>query len=105
VQGIFQGQSGPAFGFGNVIFTGNLAGIPLPVSQRTPDRWFNIDAGFERSSSKKLASNVRTMPTRFSGIRGDQSHAVRQSGHVGHQHFFRNDHRHLATVEDCPVRA
>jgi hypothetical protein len=35
------------------------------------DRWFNVDAGFERTPARQLGSNVRTMPTRFSGIRGD----------------------------------
>ncbi|MEK7404753.1 MAG: TonB-dependent receptor, partial [Acidobacteriota bacterium] len=71
VQGIFQGQSGPAFGFGNSIFTGNLKDIPLPKGQRTIDRWFNIDAGFERDTRRQLGSNIRTMPSRFSGIRAD----------------------------------
>jgi hypothetical protein len=46
VQGIFQGQSGPALGFGNSIFNGDLSTAPLPNGQRTIDRWFNIDAGF-----------------------------------------------------------
>jgi hypothetical protein len=70
-QGIYQGQSGPALGFGNAIFFGNLKDIPLPKSQRTVDRWFNVDAGFERDPRKQLASNIRTFPSRFSGIRGD----------------------------------
>lgn len=71
VQAIYQYQSGPAFGFGNSIFRGNLADIRLPGSERTVDRWFNIDAGFERTPARQLASNVRTMPSRFSGLRGD----------------------------------
>lgn len=70
VQGIYAYQSGGALGFGNVIFTGNLKDIPLAGGQRTPERWFNIDAGFERSNARQLASNVRTFPGRFSGIRG-----------------------------------
>jgi hypothetical protein len=69
VSGIYQGQSGPALGFGNAIFTGNLANIPLPSSQRTVDRWFNIEAGFERNSAAQLGSNLQTLSTRFSGIR------------------------------------
>lgn len=56
-------------GFGNAIFTGNLKDIPLPRSQRTVDRWFNVDAGFERDPSKALSANVRTFPIRFSGVR------------------------------------
>ncbi len=35
------------------------------------DRWFNIDAGFNRNAAQQLASNVRTFPLRFSGLRGD----------------------------------
>jgi len=70
-QGIYQGQSGPPFGFGNAIFNGNLADIPLPNGQRTIQRWFNTDAGFEKNSSKQLGSNLQTLGTRFSGIRAD----------------------------------
>ncbi len=29
------------------------------------------DTGFERNTSKQLGSNLRTMPSRYSGIRGD----------------------------------
>jgi hypothetical protein len=71
IQGIFQGQSGPAVGFGNSIFTGKLSDIPLPKGQRTIDQWFNVNAGFERNSSRQLGSNIRTLGSRFSGIRGD----------------------------------
>ena len=35
------------------------------------DRWFNVDAGFEKNTSRQLASNLRTMPSRYSGICGD----------------------------------
>lgn len=70
-QAIYQFQSGPALGFGNAIFTGNLADIVLPSDQRTIYQWFNVNAGFERSSSKQLGSNIRTFSSRFSGVRGD----------------------------------
>jgi hypothetical protein len=69
VSGIYQGQSGPPLGFGNAIFRGNLAGIPIPSGQRTVDRWFNVDAGFERNSAAQLGSNLQVLSTRFSGIR------------------------------------
>jgi len=69
VSGIYQGQSGAPLGFGNAIFRGNLSDIPLPGGQRTVDRWFNVDAGFERSSAAQLGSNLQTLSTRFSGIR------------------------------------
>jgi hypothetical protein len=35
------------------------------------DRWFNIDAGFERNSAAQPGSNLKTFSTHFSGIRGD----------------------------------
>ncbi|MEK7406518.1 MAG: TonB-dependent receptor, partial [Acidobacteriota bacterium] len=71
VQGLYAGQTGQAIGFGNVIFRGNLKDIPLPKDQRTPDRWFNIDAGFERDSARQLSYAARVMSLRFNGIRGD----------------------------------
>jgi hypothetical protein len=71
VQGIYTAQSGPPLGFGNAIFNGNLKDIELPVGQRTVERWFNVDAGFERNSARQLGSNVRTFPSRFNGVRGD----------------------------------
>jgi len=71
VQGIYTGQSGAPLGFGNAIFTGNLEDVVLPRSQRTVEKWFNVDAGFDRNSQRQLDSNLRTLSTRFSGIRGD----------------------------------
>ena len=71
VQGIYQAQSGPAIGFGNIIFTGDLGNIVLPRSERTVERWFNTDAGFVKSSSQQLASNIRTFPSRLTGLRAD----------------------------------
>ena len=70
-SGIYQGQSGAALGFGNAIFLGDLHDIPIPNSRRTVDRWFNTDAGFEKSSSLQLSQNRRTLSSRFSGIRQD----------------------------------
>ena len=72
VQGWFEGQTGDTLGFGtNAIFNGNLHDIVLPKSQRSVERWFNVDAGFERDSAKQLGQNIQTFPTRFSGIRAD----------------------------------
>jgi len=71
VQGIYTGQSGAALGFGNAIFVGDLKNIPLPKDQRTVDRWFNIDAGFDRNNARQLSGNIRTFPSRFSGVRAD----------------------------------
>jgi hypothetical protein len=71
VQGIYTAQSGAPLGFANAIFTGNLKDIPLPKDERRPERWFNINAGFERDPARQLASNIRTFPSRFSGVRAD----------------------------------
>ena len=71
LQGWFEGTTGAALGFGNAIFNGNLSDIPLPVGQRTSDRWFNTNAGFERDSRRALGSNIRFFPTRFGGVRAD----------------------------------
>lgn len=71
LTGIYIAQSGAAFGFGNALFTGNLHNIPLPESQRTLNRWFNTDAGFERDPKKQLSYNLRTMSYRFNGCRTD----------------------------------
>ena len=35
------------------------------------DRWFNIDAGFERNSGLQPSQNLRILSSRFSGIRAD----------------------------------
>ncbi|HUQ90521.1 MAG TPA: TonB-dependent receptor [Bryobacteraceae bacterium] len=70
VQGVYIGQSGQALGFGNAIFQGNLRDIPLPKGQRTVDRWFNT-AGFDRNSARQLSLNLRTLNSRFGGVRGD----------------------------------
>ncbi|MBL8230868.1 MAG: TonB-dependent receptor [Bryobacterales bacterium] len=69
--GIVAIQSGGPMGFGNAIFTGNIKDVSLPGGQRDVDRWFNIDAGFNRNANQQLASNYRLFPLRFSGIRSD----------------------------------
>lgn len=71
ISTLYQYQSGAPLGFGNAIFTGDLGQIPLPASQRTISRWFNTGAGFETDIRKQLGFNIRTIPSRFSGIRGD----------------------------------
>ncbi len=72
VQGWFEGQTGDALGFGtNAIFNGQLRNIVLPKSQRRVERWFNIDAGFDRDSASRLEQNIQTFSSRFSGIRAD----------------------------------
>ena len=69
MQGIYTQQSGQALGFGNAILLCGVGDIPLPASERTVQRWFNTSC-FNRTSSQQLANNLRTVSTRFSGIRG-----------------------------------
>jgi hypothetical protein len=65
-------QSGGPLWFNSIIFNGNLHDVPLSKSERTVDRWFNIDAGFNRNSQQQLTDyHLRAFPMRFSGIRGD----------------------------------
>jgi hypothetical protein len=64
-------QSGTPLGFGNALFIGDIKNIALPKDQRSPDRWFNTDAGFNKISTQQLANNLQTFPTRFAGIRSD----------------------------------
>lgn len=71
VEGWYEGQSGRPNGFGNAIFYGDLHDIPLPVSQRTVERWFNVDAGFERDTRNQLANNIQMLSSQFTGVRSD----------------------------------
>jgi hypothetical protein len=71
LAGVVSITSGAPLAFGNIIFTGNPDDIALPAGQRSVDRWFNVDAGFNRNSSQQPASNIRTFPARFSNLRSD----------------------------------
>jgi hypothetical protein len=71
LNGVIIYQSGQALGFGNVLFIGDVEDLALKGSEREADRWFNTEAGFNRASAQQLASNYRTFPLRFSGLRGD----------------------------------
>jgi hypothetical protein len=71
LNGLVLRQSGPALGFGNVIFNGDLKHIPLDKDQRSVDRWFNVNAGFNRIPAQQLQFNLRTFPLLLSGVRGD----------------------------------
>jgi Carboxypeptidase regulatory-like domain len=69
ISGIYQFQTGaPVGNFGNYILIGSEDDIALPGSDRTLERWFNVDA-FNRVSAQQLVSNVRTLPMRFSSVR------------------------------------
>ncbi|MFN0086402.1 MAG: TonB-dependent receptor domain-containing protein [Blastocatellia bacterium] len=71
VSGIYAYQSGSPVGFGNVIFTGDVANLALPGNQQTVARWFNTDAGFNKVAAQQLGSNVRTFPLRFGSVRAN----------------------------------
>ncbi len=72
LSGLYQHQSGAPLEFGNRIFNGDLHNIVLPNDQRSVDHWFTpaAQAGFEISSAKQLASNIRAFSLRFGGARG-----------------------------------
>jgi hypothetical protein len=73
LNGMVQRQSGPPLAWGDVWsnFTGDPDKVRLSKNERNPDRWFNVDAGFNRNSAQQLASNIRTSPARFSNLRAD----------------------------------
>ncbi len=64
-------QAGPPLGFGNIIFNGDVNDIPLDKDERNVDRWFNVNAGFNRNAAQQLQFNIRTFPLFLSGVRGD----------------------------------
>jgi hypothetical protein len=66
---IYSYQTGLPLGWGNIIFTGDLDDIDLPRSERSIDRWFNTEAGFNTISGQQLASNIRTFPLRLANVR------------------------------------
>ncbi len=68
LNAIYQWQSGPPIGFGNIIFNGDLHNIVLSETDRKLERWFNTDAGFNKNSAQQLASNIRTFPLRLTGL-------------------------------------
>jgi len=70
IAAIFNAQSGPPLAFGNVIYEGKFTDLRLSGTEQSLDRWFNTD-GFERNSKMQLANNVRTFPSRISGVRAD----------------------------------
>ncbi|MCC6265066.1 MAG: carboxypeptidase regulatory-like domain-containing protein [Bryobacterales bacterium] len=74
LNGIITFQSGAPLGFGNALFVGNVEDIRLGPGERSVNRWFNTEAGFNKVSNQQLASNYRTFPLRFSGVRGDAQH-------------------------------
>lgn len=74
ISAVYTFQSGAPINFGNIIFYGaDPETIVLPRSEQTVERWFNTNAGFEKSANLQLASNVRAFPLRFSSLRSDMT--------------------------------
>jgi hypothetical protein len=71
LSGVIVHQDGPPLNFGNIIFTGNLEDVALSGDEQSDTRWFNTEAGFNRSSSQQLDWNVRTFPLRIGEARAD----------------------------------
>jgi hypothetical protein len=69
VAGTLEYQPGPLLAWGNVFFYGDLDDIQS--DDPTLDRWFNVDAGFERDPAKGPANfQKRVFPFRIDGVRG-----------------------------------
>jgi hypothetical protein len=69
VGGTLEYQPGPLLTWGNVFFYGDYDDIA--IDNPTLDRWFNIDAGFERDPARGPANfQARVFPFRIDGVRG-----------------------------------
>ena len=74
VGGTLEYQPGPLLTWGppqnpNVFFYGDFEDIPS--DDATLERWFNVDAGFERDPAKVPANfQKRVFPFRINGVRG-----------------------------------
>ena len=66
LQAVWQRNTGAPIGFGNVLLTGDIS--DLSSGQQTLDQWFNTSI-FNRVPAQQLASNYRTVSTRFGGVR------------------------------------
>jgi hypothetical protein len=89
VQGIWQWQSGRPLTLGNVYYSGDLSKLKTKVTSKTVDGTVFDTSGFyftdaavqtngvvdpvkQRNDARiQLANNIRTLPSRFSGFRGD----------------------------------
>jgi hypothetical protein len=71
LAGTWEYQPGALLDWGgqNIFFTGNIDDIAL--DDMTREKWFNIDAGFERDPARTPAAfQKRTFPFRIDGVRG-----------------------------------
>jgi len=70
LSAVYSFQSGAPINFGNLFFNGEYRA--LAQGDQAVQRWFNIDAGFERRAAEQPGSNLRFFPARFSFLRADQ---------------------------------
>jgi hypothetical protein len=69
VGGTLEYQPGPLLTWGNVFFYGDVEDIPS--DDPTLERWFNVDAGFERDPARVPANfQKRVFPFRIDDVRG-----------------------------------
>jgi hypothetical protein len=68
VQAIFQYQSGPPLGFGNVIYRGSWD--TLTAAGQSLQQWFNTSQ-FERAAARQLDQNMRALSSRVAAVRAD----------------------------------
>ena len=64
-------QAGAPLAWSNIIFNGNPDAMVLPKADRDVDRWFNVDAGFNRVSGQALSQNIRYFPMRLASVQAD----------------------------------
>jgi hypothetical protein len=82
LQGVYRFQSGPPLGFSNALLNSSCSSwkdIPLPSDQRNYKKWFNTGC-FVTAANQQLASNLVTMPLRFSWLRGDALNVLDVAG-------------------------
>lgn len=82
LQGVYRFQSGPPLGFSNALLNSSCSSwkdIPLPSDQRSYGKWFKTGC-FVTAANQQLASNLVTMPLRFSWLRGDALNVLDLAG-------------------------
>lgn len=68
LSGIYLFQSGRPLTWGDAVFFGK--GEDIGKGPKTPDQWFNVDAGFPRNTAVRPATyHYRTWPFRFANLR------------------------------------
>jgi hypothetical protein len=86
ISGIWSLQSGFPLGFNinssasvnnpGVIYYGDPKNIVLPLNQRSPEHWFNVN-GFETATGNQpVNTQLRTFPFRFGTLRGPRQNNV-----------------------------